>query len=129
MPHIGAFTILVPSYDAGIAFYCGKLGFNLLQDLPQPGKRWVTIAPPGATETRIVLAEPTSERQQAALGNQTGGRIGFFLHTDNFARDHAAMRAAGVQFDEEPRHEPYGVVAVWRDPWGNGWDLIEPTAT
>lgn len=128
MPHILAVTILVPSYDDGIAFYCDKVGFQLIEDTPQPGKRWVVVAPPGATETRVILAEPTTPEQRAALGNQTGGRVGFFLATDDFARDHAAMLAAGITFDETPRHAPYGIVAVWRDPWGNRWDLLEPSA-
>lgn len=125
---IAIFTIVVPDYDAGIAFYVGKLGFELLEDTPRgPGKRWVRVAPAGA-ETAILLAKADGPKQDAAIGNQTGGRVGFFLHTDDFARDYAAMKAAGVVFKEDPRHEVYGCVVVFQDPWGNLWDLIEPKA-
>jgi len=125
---IAIFTIVVPDYDAGIDFYVGKLGFELLEDTPRgPGKRWVRVAPAGA-ETAILLAKADGPMQDAAIGNQTGGRVGFFLHTDDFARDYAAMKAAGVMFKEDPRHEPYGSVVVFQDPWGNLWDLIEPKA-
>lgn len=125
---IAIFTIVVPDYDDGIAFYVGKLGFELLEDTPRgPGKRWVRVAPAGA-ETAILLAKADGPAQDAAIGHQTGGRVGFFLHTDDFARDYAAMKAAGVVFNEAPRHEPYGSVAVFQDPWGNLWDLIEPKA-
>lgn len=125
---IAIFTIVVPDYDDGIAFYVGKLGFDLLEDTPRgPGKRWVRVAPAGA-ETAILLAQADSPAQDAAIGNQTGDRVGFFLHTDDFARDYAAMKAAGVVFNEKPRHEPYGSVVVFQDPWGNLWDLIQPKA-
>lgn len=119
---------MVPDYDAAISFYCGLLGFSLISDVPQQGKRWVTIAPPGAPPgaCHLVLARAVGPAQRAAIGNQTGGRVGFFLSTDDFARDHAAMLAAGVSFEEPPRFEPYGIVAVWRDPWGNRWDLLQP---
>ncbi|PJE29932.1 Catechol 2,3-dioxygenase [Pseudooceanicola antarcticus] len=120
-----AVALLVPDYDAGLAFYVGKLGFELIEDTPLDApKRWVLIAPPGG-ETRLLLARADGAVQQAAIGNQTGGRVGFFLETDDFDRDHAAMLAAGVTFEEEPRDEPYGRVAVWRDPFGNRWDLLE----
>jgi catechol 2,3-dioxygenase-like lactoylglutathione lyase family enzyme len=120
-----AVALLVPDYDAGIAFYCGALGWRLQadRDLGQ-GKRWVLVSPPGG-ETSLLLARATDPAQKAAIGNQTGGRVGFFLETDDFARDHAAMLAAGVTFEEAPRHEPYGTVAVWRDPFGNRWDLLQ----
>lgn len=125
---IAIFTIVVPDYDDGIAFYVGKLGFDLLEDTPRgPGKRWVRVAPAGA-ETAILLAQADGPAQDAAIGNQTGDRVGFFLHTDDFARDYAAMKAAGVVFNETPRHEPYGSVVVFQDPWGNLWDLLEPKA-
>ncbi len=123
---IAIFTIVVPDYDDGIAFYVGKLGFELLEDTPRgPGKRWVRVGPAGA-ETAILLAKADGPAQDAAIGNQTGGRVGFFLHTDDFERDYAAMKAAGVLFKEDPRHESYGSVVVFQDPWGNLWDLIEP---
>ncbi len=125
--HIGALALVVPDYDAAIDFYVGKLGFELLEDLRlTPEKRWVTVAPPGGLAgSRLVLAQAVGPQQQAAIGNQTGGRVFLFLHTDNFSRDHARMLAAGVVFEEAPRHEPYGLVAVWQDPFGNRWDLLE----
>ena len=115
----------MPDYDAGIAFYVGKLGFRLTEDIDQGRKRWVTVEPPGGG-TRLVLAQAEGPLQTAAIGNQAGGRVFLFLSTDDFARDHAAMLAAGVAFEEAPRFEPYGSVAVWRDPFGNRWDLIGP---
>ncbi|SNS82415.1 VOC family protein [Tropicimonas sediminicola] len=128
MQFVSAVSLVVPDYDAAIAFYCGALGWDLLEDIPQGRKRWVTVAPPGG-QCRLVLARADGPEQEAAIGNQTGGRVGFFLTTDDFARDHAAMLAAGVTFREPPRHEPYGSVAVWEDPFGNAWDLIEPRTT
>ncbi|MCR9080052.1 MAG: VOC family protein [Hyphomonadaceae bacterium] len=123
---IAIFTIVVPDYDAGIDFYVNTLGFELLEDTPRsPTKRWVRVAPAGA-ETAILLARADGPAQEAAIGNQTGGRVGFFLHTDDFERDYAAMKAKGVTFKETPRHEAYGSVVVFQDPWGNLWDLIEP---
>ena len=124
---IGRIALLVPDYDAAIAFYCGSLGFDLLEDTDMgAGKRWVVVRPKGAVETAFVIAKAEGPRQEAAIGNQTGGRVGFFLFTDDFTRDHAAMQAKGVVFLEEPRHEPYGTVAVFADPFGNGWDLLQP---
>jgi catechol 2,3-dioxygenase-like lactoylglutathione lyase family enzyme len=122
---ISALALVVPDYDAAIAFYVGVLGFRLIEDIDQGHKRWVTVEPTGGG-TRLVLARAEGPDQRAAIGNQAGGRVFLFLTTDNFARDHAAMTAAGVRFEENPRHEPYGTVAVWRDPFGNRWDLIGP---
>ena len=123
---IAIFTLVVPDYDAGIDFYVNTLGFELLEDTPRsPTKRWVRVAPKGA-ETAILLAKADGPAQAAAIGNQTGGRVGFFLHTDDFERDYQAMKAKGVTFKEDPRHEAYGSVVVFQDPWGNLWDLIEP---
>jgi catechol 2,3-dioxygenase-like lactoylglutathione lyase family enzyme len=122
---ISAIALVVPDYEAGLAFYVGKLGFRLIEDLDQGRKRWVVVEPPGGG-VRLVLARAEGEAQVAAIGNQAGGRVFLFLETDDFARDHAAMLAAGVVFEEAPRHEPYGSVAVWRDPFGNRWDLIGP---
>ncbi len=128
MRRISAVSLVVPDYDAAIAFYVGQMGFELLSDEDQGrGKRWVTVAPPGGG-TALLLAKAVGNRQVAAIGDQTGGRVGFILETDDFARDHAAMWAAGVAFEEEPRQEPYGTVAVWRDPFGNRWDLLERRA-
>ncbi|MEL7110836.1 MAG: VOC family protein [Pseudomonadota bacterium] len=125
---IASITLVVPDYDAAIAFYRDSLGFTLLEDTKLGDtKRWVRVAPPGA-ETALLLAKADGQAQVAAIGNQTGGRVGFFLHTNDFARDHTAMLAKGVSFREEPRFEPYGTVAVFEDPFGNLWDLIEPKA-
>lgn len=120
-----ALSLVVPDYDAAIAFYCGTMGFALTADLPQDGKRWVTVQPPGGG-CQLVLARADTAPQRAAIGQQAGGRVWLFLQTDDFARDHARMTAAGVVFEESPRHESYGTVAVWRDPFGNRWDLIQP---
>lgn len=119
---------MVPDYDAAIAFYVGALGFRLTEDIDQGRKRWVTVEPPGGG-TRLVVARADTAAQSAAIGNQAGGRVFLFLTTDDFSRDHAAMQAAGVTFEEPPRVEPYGTVAVWRDPFGNRWDLIGPSTS
>ena len=121
---LGLISLIVPDYDAAIAFYCGKLGFRLIEDLDQGTKRWVTVQPPGGG-TRIVLAQAEGQEQTAAIGKQGAGRVWLFLQTDDFARDHAAMLASGIVFEEAPRHEPYGTVAVWQDDFGNRWDLIQ----
>jgi catechol 2,3-dioxygenase-like lactoylglutathione lyase family enzyme len=118
-------TLVVADYDEAIAFYRDALGFDLLEDTDLGGgKRWVRVAPQGA-RTALLLARADGEAQTASVGNQTGGRVGFFLHTDDFARDYAAMQARGVRFIEAPRHEPYGTVAVFEDLYGNRWDLLE----
>lgn len=128
MQHIAAVTLVVPDYDAAIAFYVGALGFELLEDADLGGgKRWVRVAPRGA-ETCLLLAKAATPEQAARIGNQTGGRVAFFLHTDEFARDHAAMSAKGVRFLEEPREESYATVAVFADPFGNKWDLLQAKA-
>jgi len=122
-----AVTLVVPSYDDAIAFYTQTLRFQLTQDVDLGGgKRWVLVTPP-VGGAGLVLAKADGPDQQAVIGNQTGGRVGFFLRTDDFARDHADMLARGVPFEEAPRHEPYGIVAVWQDPFGNRWDLIQFT--
>ena len=131
MSHISAISLVVPDYDQAIAHYCGDLGFELIEDTPLtfkeggPDKRWVLVAPKGAVETRLLLAKASKPEQLAAIGNQNGGRVFLILDTDDFARDHKAFVAAGVQFTEAPRHEPYGTVAVFRDKFGNLWDLLE----
>lgn len=123
-----AVSLVVPDYDTAIAFYCGTLGWTLVEDIDQGHKRWVRILPAGSEGAGLILAQADGPRQEAAIGNQFGGRVGLFLTTDNFARDHAHMLAQGVVFEETPRHEPYGIVAVWRDPFGNRWDLLELTS-
>ena len=123
---IFAVTLVVPDYDAAIDFYVGTLRFTLIEDTPMDGgKRWVLVAPPDTQGTALLLAKAADASQRAAIGEQTGGRVGFFLTTTDFAADHARMTAAGVSFEEAPRHEDYGIVAVWRDPFGNRWDLLQ----
>lgn len=121
---ITALALVVPSYEAGLAFYAGVMGFAVLEDIDQGRKRWITVAPPGGG-VALVLARADTPRQAQAIGNQGGGRVFLFLETDDFARDHSHMLRHGVIFEEAPRHEPYGIVAVWRDPFGNRWDLIQ----
>ena len=122
--NLSMIAYLVPDYDAGIAFLSG-LGFTLQRDEDQGGgKRWVVMAPPGGG-SNLLLARALGD-QAAAIGRQAGGRVGFFLTTPDFAADAARITGAGATFEEPPRHEPYGVVAVFRDPFGNRWDLIEP---
>jgi catechol 2,3-dioxygenase-like lactoylglutathione lyase family enzyme len=124
--HIACFALVVDDYDRAIAYYVDALGFELREDAPRgPGKRWVVVAPAGA-DTGILLAQAATDAQRARIGDQTGGRVGFFMHTDDFYRDHAAMRAKGVRFMEDPREEDYGIVAVFEDIYGNRWDLLEP---
>ncbi len=122
-------SLLVRDYDEGIAFFTGALRFALLEDRAlADGKRWVVVAPPGGRGAALLLARPADEAQAAALGRQAGGRVWLFLETDDFAADHAHLLAHGVRFEEAPRHEPYGTVAVFRDLSGNRWDLIERRA-
>ncbi|WP_224814588.1 VOC family protein [Hasllibacter sp. MH4015] len=125
---LGLITFLVPDYDTGLRFFGDGLGWDLVSDEDQGRKRWVVVtrdlAAPDAPS--LVLAVPTTPAQRAALGQQTGDRVGFFLQTDDFERDAARITAAGGTFIEAPRDEPYGRVAQWRDPWGNLWDLIAP---
>lgn len=130
MPHLGLVTLVVPDYDEAIAFYVHTLGFELREDTPlEEGKRWVVVAPRGARETGLLLARAATPGQAARIGDQTGGRVGWFLNTSDFDGDYARMRAAGVLFEGAPRDEPYGKVAVFRDPYGNRWDLISPAGS
>jgi catechol 2,3-dioxygenase-like lactoylglutathione lyase family enzyme len=123
---IATVALVVRDHDEAIAFYCGALGFVLIADTDMGGgKRWVVVAPRGGG-ARLLLAKADGPAQAARIGDQTGGRVGFFLETDDFARDHAAFEAAGVNFLEAPRHEAYGSVAVFEDLYGNKWDLIQP---
>ena len=121
---LGAVALIVPDYQAGLDFYVGKLGFSLIEDVDQGHKRWITVAPSGGG-CALVLARAETEAQRAAMGAQGGGRVWLFLETLDFAKDYAAMQEAGVVFEEAPRHEDYGIVAVWRDPFGNRWDLLQ----
>lgn len=128
---LATITLLVPDYDEAIDFYTGSLGFDLVEDTDlgadeNGGKRWVVVGPQNGA--RLLLARAANDTQRAAIGQQAGGRVAFFLETDNFADAHARFTAAGVTFLEDPRTEPYGTVAVFSDPFGNRWDLIEPKA-
>ncbi len=116
----------MPDYDRALDFYVGVLGFDLIEDTPLCAtKRWVLVAPKGAAKPASCWPAPTARRRPIAIGNQTGGRVSFFLTVADFDADYARMRAAGVRFLETPRSEPYGKVAVWQDPFGNKWDLLE----
>ncbi|MFJ7241269.1 VOC family protein [Streptomyces olivaceus] len=130
MTRIALVALVVDDYDEAIRFYTEALGFRLAEDAPRPdGSRWVVVEPGGSVRgAALLLARASGEAQRSRIGDQTGGRVGFFLHTDDFARDHARMAAAGVTFLEEPRHEPYGSVAVFQDLYGNRWDLLQPAA-
>ena len=132
MSHLEQIALIVDDYDRAIAFFVDALGFELVEDSPaltndgRP-KRWVVVRPPGG-ETGILLAQADGGTQEAAVGGQFAGRVGLFLRVDDFAAAHARMTAAGVQFLSEPRDEPYGRVAVFRDVAGNKWDLLGPAA-
>ncbi|MDB5328222.1 MAG: uncharacterized protein JWM57_3791 [Phycisphaerales bacterium] len=129
---LSAVALLVKDYDEAIAYYTRSLGFVLIEDTPRgPGKRWVVVAPPNdplrdAANTGFILAKAVTPEQIARIGDQTGGRVGFFLQSDDFWRDYHAYRAAGVTFAEEPRRESYATVAVFTDLYGNRWDLLGP---
>ncbi|MBY6121000.1 VOC family protein [Mameliella alba] len=123
--HLALVAILVPSYDSGLAFFVDGLGFDLIEDSDLGGgKRWVRVAPKAA-QTQFLLSRAVGP-QRDHIGQQGGGRVWLFLYTQDFAGDRDRLVAAGAQFEEEPRHESYGIVAVFRDPFGNRWDLIEP---
>jgi catechol 2,3-dioxygenase-like lactoylglutathione lyase family enzyme len=123
---LAAVTVLVPSYDDGLAFFRDVLGFALLEDTPlSPKKRWVVVAPSLGAGSALVLAVPSDERQRAHVGDQTGGRVGFFLHSGDFWADYENLLERGVNFLGTPRYEPYGIVAVFVDPWGGKWDLLQ----
>jgi catechol 2,3-dioxygenase-like lactoylglutathione lyase family enzyme len=124
---IGYIALVVENYDEAIDFYVGRLGFTLIEDkyVEAQNKRWVLVAPPGATESRLLLARAVGAEQSSRIGNQTGGRVFLFLHTDDFWRDYQAYRDKGVAFVREPKNEPYGTVAVFKDLYGNLWDLLQ----
>ena len=124
--HIRYVAVLVRDYEEAKAYYCGVLGFELIEDTALPdGKRWVLVAPPSSHETRLLLARAATPEQANRVGDQTGGRVFLFLHTDDFWRDFRAMQEKGVKFCEEPRKESYGLVAVFQDLYGNRWDLLQ----
>jgi catechol 2,3-dioxygenase-like lactoylglutathione lyase family enzyme len=122
---IGYVALVVRDYDEAIAFFTKTLHFELVEDTPIEGKRWVLVAPPGSRGTCLLLARASTPEQLEHVGNQTGGRVSLFLHTDDFWRDYRELRAKGVEFAREPKEESYGTVAVFRDLYGNLWDLLE----
>jgi catechol 2,3-dioxygenase-like lactoylglutathione lyase family enzyme len=124
---IGQVALVVREYDEALDFYVGTLGFTLVEDtyIPEQDKRWVVVAPPGASESRLLLARAVGEQQASRIGNQTGGRVLLFLYTDDFWRDFHAYKAKGVAFVREPKEERYGTVAVFQDLYGNLWDLLQ----
>jgi catechol 2,3-dioxygenase-like lactoylglutathione lyase family enzyme len=127
---IGQLTLVVRDYDEAIHFYVDVLGFTLIEDtaIAAQVKRWVVVAPRGSTGSRLLLARAVDDMQASRIGNQTGGRVFLFLHTEDFWRDFHAYRSRGVIFVREPRVERYGTVAVFRDLYGNLWDLVQPKA-
>lgn len=126
--HLGLTALVVRDYDETIDFFVGTLGFTLVENTYQPeqDKRWVVVAPPGSVESGLLLARATSDVQRDAVGNQSGGRVFLFLYTDDFWRDYRKYQENGVVFVREPKVANYGTVAVFRDLYGNLWDLIEP---
>ena len=123
-------TLLVRDYDEAISFFTNALGFQLIEDTPQgEDKRWVVVAPANSRGSSLLLAQASTPEQAAHVGNQTGGRVFLFLHTDDFGRDYREMKAHGVKFLETPREEPYGTVAVFEDLYGNKWDLLVSRVT
>jgi catechol 2,3-dioxygenase-like lactoylglutathione lyase family enzyme len=126
---IGLVSLVVDDYDDALAFFIGKLGFDLAEDtsVPEQSKRWVVVTPPGASESRLLLAKASTEVQKSRIGSQTGGRVFLFLYTDNFWRDYERYKSHGIVFVREPKREPYGMVAVFKDLYGNLWDLLEPS--
>ncbi len=124
---IGLVSLVVRDYDEAIEFYVNTLGFYLVEDtyIPEQDKRWVVVSPPGAVESRLLLARASGAEQSSRVGNQTGGRVFLFLNTDDFWRDYHDYKAKGVQFVREPREESYGTVAVFKDLHGNLWDLLQ----
>ncbi len=125
--HLGLVSVVVADYDESIDFFVNRLGFSLIEDTPVPeqAKRWVVVAPPGSSESRLLLARAVGPEQLSRVGNQTGGRVFLFLNTDNFDRDFTLYKSRGVQFVRGPTVEPYGTVAVFADNSGNLWDLIQ----
>ena len=123
-------ALVVREYDEALGFYVGVLGFTLVEDrfVPEQNKRWVVVSPPGARESRILLARAANPEQASRIGSQTGGRVFLFLSTDDFARDYQRYKDAGVEFVREPKEEPYGTVAVFKDLYGNLWDLVQPSS-
>jgi catechol 2,3-dioxygenase-like lactoylglutathione lyase family enzyme len=125
---LGLTSLLVRDYDEALKFYVGLLGFKLIEDtfVAAQNKRWVVVAPAGARESGLLLARAANPEQEGRIGNQTGGRVFLFLYTDDFWRDYTAYKARGIVFVRDPRQESYGMVAVFKDLYGNLWDLLQP---
>lgn len=126
--NLGLVSLVVREYDEALEFFVGKLGFAVVEDsyVAEQAKRWVVLRPPGAQESRLLLARAATQEQEARIGSQTGGRVFLFLHTDDFWRDYERYRAKGVHFVRPPKQEAYGTVAVFKDLYGNLWDLLQP---
>jgi len=125
---LGLVSLVVRDYDEALDFFVGKLGFRLVEDseVPEQQKRWVVVAPPGEGSAHLLLARASSPEQASRIGNQTGGRVFLFLYTDDFRRDYDRYRSIGIEFVRPPKVEPYGTVAVFKDLYGNWWDLVQP---
>ncbi|MEP6018920.1 MAG: VOC family protein [Paracoccaceae bacterium] len=123
---LSALSLIVPDYETGLAFYRDVMGFEVIEDIDQGRKRWVKLSPQGGGAS-FILARADNEKQKQAIGAQGGGRVWLFLESFDFEKDHQRLKSSGVHFEEDPRHEPYGTVAVFRDPFGNRWDLIQYT--
>jgi len=125
---IGLVSFVVRDYDEAISFFVDVLGFTLIEDtyVPEQDKRWVVVAPPGSSESGILLARASTPQQESHIGNQTGGRVFLFLYTDDFCRDYDLLKSKGVVFVRDPIEQPYGLVAVFKDLYGNQWDLLQP---
>ena len=128
---LGLVSLVVRDYDEALEFFVGRLGFRLVEDtdVPDQAKRWVVVSPPGASESRLLLARASSPEQESRIGTQTGGRVFLFLYTDDFWRDYEEFKARGIEFVRPPKRERYGTVAVFKDLYGNMWDLLEPEPT
>jgi catechol 2,3-dioxygenase-like lactoylglutathione lyase family enzyme len=126
---IGLVSLVVDDYEEALAFFIGKLGFDLVEDtaVPEQSKRWVVVTPPGASDSRLLLAKAATEDQKSHVGSQTGDRVFLFLYTDDCWRDYERYKAHGIVFVREPKREPCGMVAVFEDLYGNLWDLLEPS--
>jgi catechol 2,3-dioxygenase-like lactoylglutathione lyase family enzyme len=124
---LGLVSLVVKDYDEALAFFVGKLGFELVEDrfVPEQNKRWVVVAPRGSSGAQLLLARASSPQQEQRIGDQTGGRVFLFLHTDDFWRDHERFKAQGIEFVRPAAEQPYGTVAVFKDLYGNLWDLVQ----
>jgi catechol 2,3-dioxygenase-like lactoylglutathione lyase family enzyme len=121
-------SLVVRDYDEALEFFVGKLGFDLIEEtvIPEQAKRWVVVSPPGASESRLLLAKASSPEQASRVGSQTGGRVFLFLHTDDIWRDYKRYLQQGIEFVRPPKQDSFGIAAVFKDLYGNLWDLVQP---